>query len=95
MEAEWTRGATTCGIAWKIPGKGCEALSKHVEIGSPKFTICKKLFFFFKLGGLVGTQRKKAEHAMFENHFERRASSTKRVHNARTKTCAEDHATLF
>ncbi|MEC8137175.1 MAG: hypothetical protein VX107_13575, partial [Pseudomonadota bacterium] len=47
------------------------------------------------LGGLVGTQRKKAEHAMFENQFERRASSTKRVRNAKAKTCAEDHTTPF
>ena len=43
----------------------------------------------------MGTQRQKAEHAMFESHFERRASSTKRVYNARAKTCAEDHATPF
>ena len=47
------------------------------------------------LGELVGAHRQKAEHAMFENHFERRASSTKRLHNARAKTCAEDHAPLF
>ena len=43
----------------------------------------------------MGTQRKKAEHEMFESHFERRASSTKRLRHARAKTCAEDHATSF
>ena len=48
-----------------------------------------------KLGELVGTQRNKAEHAMFEHQFERRASNTKRLHNARAKTCAVDHATSF
>ena len=41
----------------------------------------------------MGTQRKKAEHAMFESHFEGRASSMKRLRNRRAKTCAEDHAT--
>ena len=29
------------------------------------------LNIFQKLGGLVGTQRQKAEHVMFANHFER------------------------
>ena len=54
-----------------------------------------KILIYSKLGELVGTQQEKAEHAIFENHFERRASSTKRLHNARAKTCAEDHATPF
>ena len=53
------------------------------------------LVYYYVLGELVGTQRKKAEHAMFENQFERRASSTKRVRNAKAKTCAEDHMTPF
>ena len=58
-------------------------------------------FFFgffvvvLSLGGLVGTHRDKAEHVMSESHFERRASNTKRLHHARTKTRSEDHATLF
>ena len=43
----------------------------------------------------MGAQRKKAEHAMFENQVERRASSTKRVRNAKAKTCAEDHTNPF
>ena len=50
---------------------------------------------FGLLGGLVGMQRNKAEHIIFESHFERRTSSTKRLHNARAKTCGEDHATPF
>ena len=59
--------------------------------------LCVKFFLriFYVLGELVGTQRKKAEHAMFENQFERRVSSTKRVRNAKAKTCAEDHTTPF
>ena len=32
---------------------------------------------------------------MFEGHFERRTNRTKRLHNARANTCAEDHATLL
>ena len=32
---------------------------------------------------------------MLEILFERRASSTKRLHNAGAKTCGEDHATFF
>ena len=51
--------------------------------------------FVNSLGGLVGTQRKNAEHAIFASHFERRASSMKRLHDAKAKTCAEDHATPF
>ena len=43
----------------------------------------------------MGTQRKKAEHVMFERHLERHTSSTKRLHNARGKTCGEDRATPF
>ena len=43
----------------------------------------------------MGTQRKKAECAKFENDLERRASNTKRLHNERAKTYAEDHATTF
>ena len=61
--------------------------------------------FNVALDGLVGTQRKKAEHvmfehvmfehAMFENHVDGRTNTTKRLHNARAKTCGEDHATPF
>ena len=58
-------------------------------------TVCGKNTIYLELGELVGTQRKKAEHAMFESHFERRASSTTRVHNARAKTCAKDHTAFF
>ena len=47
------------------------------------------------LGALVGTQRKKTEHVMFASHFERRTGSTKRLHNASTKTRGEDRATPF
>ena len=64
------------------PGPG----SEHSHPRTPLIVI---------LGELVGTQRKKAEHAMFENQFERRVSSTKRVRNAKAKTRAEDHTTPF
>ena len=57
--------------------------------------LISKILHSRKLGELVGTQRKNAEHAMFGSHFERRASSTKRLHNASAKTCAEDQATPF
>ena len=72
-----------------------QGLGLEAEVhGAGKHLRCR-LHKFILLGGLVGTQRKKAEHAMFENHFERRASSTKRVRNAKAKTCAEDHTTPF
>ena len=50
---------------------------------------------FFILGGLVGTQRKKAEHALFKSHFERHTSSTKRLHTTNAKSGSEDHTTFF
>ena len=42
-----------------------------------------------------GYATKKAEHVTFASRFERRASNTKRLQNARAKTCDEDHATPF
>ena len=51
--------------------------------------------YFSKLGGLVGTQRKKAEHALFKSHFERHTSSTKRLHTTNAKSGSEDHTTFF
>ena len=61
----------------------------------PKILRVPTWFKRLELGGLVGTQRKKAEHAIFESHFEKHASSMKRLHNARAKLCAEDHTTSF
>ena len=43
----------------------------------------------------MGTQRKKAEHVLFKSHFERRTSSTKRLHTTSAKSGSEDHTTLF
>ena len=43
----------------------------------------------------MGTQRKKAEHALFKNHFERHTSSTKRLHTTNAKSGSEDHTTFF
>ena len=71
----------------------------HIRINHAilRYTInfIKLIRVYMVLGGLVGTQRERAEHEMFENHFERRASSTKRLHNARAKTCAEIRRLLF
>ena len=43
----------------------------------------------------MGTQRRKAEHVLFKSHFERRTSSTKRLHTTSAKSGSEDHTTLF
>ena len=43
----------------------------------------------------MGTQRKKAEHALFKSHFERHTSSTKRLHTTNAKSGSEDHTTFF
>ena len=51
--------------------------------------------FIVALGGLVGTQRKKAEHALYKSHMERHTSSTKRLHTTSAKSGNEDHTTLF
>ena len=67
-----------------------------IEFGMPNNHKTKKRINIdiYILGGLVGTQRKEAEHVMCESHFEGCTGSTKRPHNAKTKTCGEDHATL-
>ena len=54
-----------------------------------------KFMKYFQVGGLVGTQRKKSEHVLFKSHFERRTSSTKRLHTTSAKSGSEDHTTLF
>ena len=43
----------------------------------------------------MGTQRKKAEHALFKSHFERHTSSTKRLHTTNAKSGSEDHTTFL
>ena len=43
----------------------------------------------------MGTQRKKAEHVLSKSHFEKRTSSTKRLHTTSAKSGSENHTTLF
>ena len=78
--------------------KLCENFAKASLQGSVDAPAAPKKFKIFNQLGklrLVGTQRKKLEHTMLENLFERRTSSTKRLHIARAKSPGEDHATPF
>ena len=43
----------------------------------------------------MGTQRKKAEHVLSKSHFEKRTSSTKRLHTTSAKSGSKGHTTLF